>query len=301
MNIAIAVDLSLESHFAIRWALDLRDRVREQDQPVKCYAICVPTPSKRFEFQTLDYPEATDDPGVHRRLAHRVRAFLESVRHDVDDVEIVIDSGEIAPVISEFCQREDIDWLVTGMSTVGPFARLFLGSTVHQLIDLAPCKLAVIHPEHPRLDGTHEFAVGIDFLPGSDAALFAAAELTQLSDARLNLVHALQDAPTGTAHGGLVNYLASTDVAHLTEDARQSLESMMANVDARYPGIEFTTLVHAGSPKQVLADFIESQNIDSLFLGKIHHPKLEKWALGSVSRWLVKRMPTTIILVPPDG
>lgn len=301
MNIAIAVDLSLESHFAVRWALDLRARAREQGQSVSCYAICVPAPSEPFEFQTLNYPDADEDPGVHRRLVHRVRAFLESVHHDVEDVEVVVEKGDAAGVITQFCRLHDIDWLVTGMSTVGPFARLFLGSTVHRLVDLTLCKLAVIHPKHPRLDRSHDFVVGVDFLPGSDAAIFAAAELADLTGAHLHLVHALQDAPTGTTHGGLVNYLASSNIAHLTDDARRALESMMATVEMRYPDIEFSTLVHAGSPKRVLVEFIESHAIDAVFLGKIHHSKLEKWALGSVSRWLLKHMPTSMILIPPEA
>lgn len=301
MNIAVAIDLSVESHFAVRWMLDLQARARESNIPVQCHAISVPAAREPFQFQNLAYPNSTDDPDVHHRLVHQVRGFLESVHYDVDDVEITVRDGKSAEVIAQFCERRDIDWMITGKSSVGPFARLFMGSTVHDLIDRVSSRLVVVHPEHARLQRSSDFAIGVDFLPGSEAALYTAADLTDLTDAHLHIVHALQDAPTGTAHGGLVNYLASTDVAHLTADARQSLEAMMDELQGQHPGLEYSTLVHSGTPKTVLMDVISRQNIDAVFLGKIPHSTFEKWTLGSVSRALVKRMPTTMVLVPPEA
>ncbi len=298
MNIAIAVDLSAESYFAVRWALDLRARAREQGLPTRCYAVCIASSKEPFEFQSLAYPDTTEDPGVHHRITHRVRTFLESVDDDVDDVEVVIKEGEAAQILSRFCDRHDIEWLVTGMSSAGPLARLLVGSTVHDLIDQVPANLAVIHPEYAQFDPPLNFTVGVDFLPGSDSALFAAAELAELTGAHLNLVHALQDAPTGTVHGGLVNYLANTDIAHLTAEARNSLESMMEELEKQFPDLSYSTLVHSGSPQKVLLDFIDSHDVDIVFLGKILHSTFERWTLGSVSRTLIRKMPTTIVLTP---
>ena len=301
MNIAIAVDLSVESHFAVRWALDLRARAREHDRTVKCYAVVITSSPAPYRYHNLGFPEATDIPDIRHRLVHQVRNFLETVNQDVDDVEVVVEEGEPAESIAAFCSRKKIDWLITGMSSVGPFARLFLGSTVHDLIDLVPTKLVIVHPEHCRLEPPLDFAIGVDFLPGSEAALFTAADLTDVSGAHLHLVHALQDAPTGTVHGGLVSYLAPTDVAHLTADARNSLEAMMSELERQHPGINYSILVHSGAPKKVILDFIERQNIDAVFLGRILRSTFEKWTLGSVARSLVKRMPTTMLLVPPEA
>ena len=299
MNIAIAVDLSVESHFAVRWALELRAKARRLGQSVRCWAVCVPSPQEPFEFQSLAYPNSTKDPGVHRRISHRTRTFLESVDDDVDDVEVVVEEGVPAEILARFCLRHNVDWLVTGKSSVGPFARLFLGSTVHDLIDLSPCRLAIVHPEHARLDPPLQFAVGIDFLPGSEAALFSAAELSELIEARLLLIHALQDAPTGRLQGGLVNYLAGPDPARLTATARASLESMMGELERQYPNLAYDIMVHGGSPKKVLQDLIERHHVDIAFVGKVYHSTLERWALGSVARTLVKRMPCTLVLAPP--
>lgn len=301
MNIAVAIDFSVESHFAVRWALDLRAQARERQQPIRLLAFCVPSPTEEFDFQTLSYPRTTDDPDIHHRLTRRVRSFLESVHHDIEDVEIVVQEGETADILSTLCRREDVDWLILGKTSTGPISRLFLGSTVHELIEEIPTRTVVVHPDHARLGEDLQIAVGIDFLPGSLAALFAAADLADLTGAELQLIHALPDAPTGKSQGGLVNYLAPSDLVHLTTDARQSMESMMAELTRRYPTLRYTILVHSGTPRMVLRKFVESQQTDALVVGHIHQTRLERWALGAVGRYLIRKMPTTLIVVPPPA
>ncbi len=298
MKIAVAVDLSVESHFALRWALDLRDHMRERGQRVETYAYTVPADNEDFAYRNLaGYSRTDEGPGVQRRLSHQIRAFLESVRSDVDDVEIVVEEGNVAKKIAAFCAAEDIDWLVAGQSTVGPFARLVMGSIIHDLTEMAPSNLAIVHPEHARLEEKSELVVGIDFLPGSEAALLAGAQIAELIRGRLHLIHALEDAPTGTtsAVGGP---RSSTDIARITDNARHSLQELMVNVHERYPDVDYTTFVHSGRAKRVLANFIERRHADAAFFGKVDHSTMEKWLFGSVSRALLRRMPTTMVLVP---
>lgn len=302
MNIAVAVDFSMESHFAVRWALDLRDRARRQGIPVHTFAVTIPADAEDFGYRTLrGLPTSTtEDAGVSFQIAHRIREFLESVDYDVDDVEIVLEEGEPPEVLSEFCETNDIDWLVTGMNSSDALSRLVLGSTVHRLRELAPCNLAVVHPDHSRLNEPIDVAAGIDFLPGSDTALFGAASLTDLTGGHLHLLHALQEAPTGSSRRGPLSSLDPEDMARLESDAAESLDTMMDEIRRKHPDIEYSKLVHSGSAKKVLINYIDQNNIDATFLGKVHHSTFEKWFFGSVSRALLKKMPTTLVLVPPD-
>lgn len=300
MRIAVAVDLSVESHFALRWALDLRDHLREQGYSVETYAYTVPADAEQFASQNLaGYSRTDEEPGVHRWMVRKIREFLEAVRPDVDDVEIVVEEGKVAEKLTEFCEANDVDWLVVGQSTVGPLARLVMGSIVHDLTDQAPSRLVIVHPEHSRLEDNPELVVGIDFLPGSDAALMSAAELTQWTDGRLHLVHALEDAPTG-ATTSRTGPRSSADIARLTDEARHSLEGLMGKVRERYPDLDYTTFVHSGRAKRVLAKLIERRGADAAFFGKVDHSTIEKWLFGSVSRALLRQMPTTMVLVPPE-
>ncbi len=297
MKIVIAIDLSEESRYATRWALDLRDRLRESDKPVETIALSV-APSSWYS--TDREQKVTHDPGIYHNLTHQIRDFLESVDPDVDDVEIAIDEGRPTDIITEYCHTRNVDWLVVGMSDLGPVGRFMWGSTVHSLADRVRSRMAIIHPEHDRLMSSMNFVLGIDFLPDSHHALLTAAELADSADAHLHLVHALQDPPTTTLSTGLVNYLSPGDIAHRTATARHSLENLMAQVQLKYPDLNYITLVHSGPPEKILAQYIDEIDADMVLLGKGHRSAVEKWILGSVSRGLLKRMPTTLILVPPD-
>lgn len=300
-RIAIAVDLSVESHFAVRWALDLRNRLREREEAVEMFAISVPADRETFAFQSIpEYPDTTQDAGVHHWIVRRVRDFLETVDHRVDDIEIVAEEGEASEVIAGFCREHEIDWVTCGMEMKGAFARWILGSTVYELTDLTPCNLAVVHPEHARLKPPLQFACGIDFLPGSEAALFSASHLADVTDAHLHLVHALRDAPTGSNRGASLEELDPSDAKRLAVDARQSLEAMMEEVRLKYPKLDYSALVHGDSAKAVLVDYIREHHIDAAFLGRVDHSTFEKLLGASVGRQLLKRMPTTLVMVPPD-
>lgn len=300
MKIAVAVDLSVESHFALRWALDLRDRIRDQGRRARVYAVSVPADSATFAYRSFSGFSRTDeDPGVHRRIVHQIREFLESVRLDVDDVEIVVREGDPAETIAGFCDEEDVDWLSVGQSTVGMLARLLLGSTVHSLTDRASSKLAIVHPGHARLEKKAELVVAIDFLPGSESALMTAAQMADVTDGRLHLIHALEDAPTGTSSSAS-GTRTTADIARLADDARQSLEELMDDIRQRYPDLNYTTFVHSGPARRVITDVIDRRSADAAFLGNVEHSTVEKWLFGSVSRALLRRMPTTMVLVPPQ-
>ncbi len=298
MRIAVAVDLSVESHFALRWALDLRDRMREQGYGVETYAYTVPADADDFSRRNLaGYSHTDEEPGVRRWMVHKIRDFLESVRPDVDDVEVVVEEGEVARKLAAFCEARDIDWLVVGQSTVGPFARLVMGSVIDDLTELVPARLVIVHPEHSRLQERPELVVGIDFLPGSETALMSAAAVADLTEGRLHLIHALEDAPTG-ASTSMVGPRSSTDIARLSEEARRSLDELMFDVRQRYPDVDYTTFVHSGRAKRVLASFIDRRHADAAFFGKVDHSTMERWLFGSVSRALLRKMPTTMVLVP---
>ncbi len=302
MNIAVAVDFSMESHFAVRWALDLRNRLRDRETPVNTFAVTIPADDQDFGYRTLaGLPTATtEDAGVTHQIAHHIRDFLESVDYDVDDVQIVLEEGDPSKVISRFCETHDIDWLVTGMNSSDALSRLVLGSTVHRLSEIAPCNLVVVHPEHSRLQSALDVAAGIDFLPGSETALFGAAALADVTGGHLHLVHALQEAPTGASRRGPLSTLDPEDMARLEADANESLDMMMDEIRRQHPELNYSKLIHSGSAKKVLINYIAEQDIDAVCLGKVHHSTFEKWFFGSVSRALLKKMPTTLVLVPPE-
>lgn len=302
MNLAIAIDLSPESRAALKWALDLRQTLRERDEALTCHAIHIPSVSAPFAFQNFTgYGRATDEPGIHHQLVHQVRQFMRDVDYDIDDIQIYVRDGHAPQLISQYCIEHQIDWLITGQSSTGTIGRFFLGSTVDAMAELAPCPIVVVHRDHPHLERPVDISVGIDFLPGSEAALFAAANLADITTGHLCLAHAFQDAPTGALHQGMVNYLMPSSAANMTLATRRALHRMMDEVHQLYPHVTYDISVDHGLPRQVLTEIATHRDSDMLVLGKVHHPTLERLALGSAARQLLHKMPTTLVLAPSES
>ncbi len=292
MRISAAVDLSQESLRALRWALDLRDRLRDRDQPVDLRVISIASPTW---YSTDRSQKVTDDLSVRSRWTREIRDAIEDVG-DVDDVPIDLDEGSPARLLARACPPSHTDWLVAGSSRHGFLSRLLQGSTAHRIARQAPCNVALVHPDHHRLLPGHSFAVGVDFYPGSEAAMMAAARLTDLTDGSLHLIHALTDEPTSSLSAGLINYLSPTDITHLSASARASLEALIHEVRRRYDLPIYTTAVHTGLPYEVLRDYCHAAHIDSMALGRVPRTKASEVILGSTTRALVRSMPTTLLL-----
>ena len=295
MKIAVAIDFSLESGAALRWALDLRDHLRRRDKPARVIAISI---APRTWFSMDRAQKTTHDPGLHHHLIFQVRHFLESIDPDVDELEIRIDEGRTAPLIIETSERENVDLLVIGRTDPAPLVRWHWGSTAHRIADKFHLPLVIVDPDHCRFPAHGKFAIGVDFSPASEKALWQAANLAELTSSQLHVIHALQDLPLTTMSTGMVNYLSPGNLANISASARESLEFIMAGIQRYHPSLTYATMVHSGTPAHILASHANQTNLDLLVLGKIRRSRTSDYLLGGVTRALVKEMPTTLLLIP---
>ncbi len=304
MHIAIAVDLSMESRAAVAWGLALRDRLRQRDRASPVSVVCVIPQSAPFHHHSLPgYDSQLTDRGARHRLAHRLRTFIKTTGHAIDDVRIVLREGDATTELAAFCRDQYADILVCGATSVQGLSRLIMGSTAHQLLDAVDCPLVVAHPHQTEFPPHPQWVVGIDFHPDSEQALWEAARLADLSAARLHLVHALDASPHGanTPIAGRLGATTTSSSAGLTArtaDTRRSLQSMMAEVTTRFPALEYATFVHPAQPAILLNEYIQKRNAHATFLGTRPQGRLERWLYPSVARALLKRLPTTMIFVP---
>lgn len=295
MKLAVAIDFTIESSAALRWALDLRDHLRESQRPVELVAISI---APRTWFSMDREQKTTDDPGLHHSLVFQVREFLESVDSHLEDIRIIVDEGRPAPLISSICAQEEVDLLAIGRTAPTALNLWSWGSTSHKIADQIDCPLAIVDPDHQRFRRDSTILVGVDFSLTSENALWNAAELADLSTSELHVLHALEDMPLTTMSTGMVNYLSPGDLAHLSANARESLEHIMIGIRRRHPKLAYATLVHSGNAIKLLTHHVRNTEADLLVLGKIHRSRSAEYLLGGVARGLVKRPPTTLLLIP---
>ncbi|RAL23958.1 hypothetical protein DL240_07360 [Lujinxingia litoralis] len=297
MNILLATDLSLEAEGAARWALALRDRIHQADHQATLRALYVSEPSWHA---MKGEAQVTDMPGLNYQTTHEVRDWLKGVDDDTADVDIVVREGNPSREITEYCKQNPVDWLITGTSGAGAFGRALLGSTSLKLAHRAPTRTVLVKPDHQSLPDHPRMAVAVDFFPGSQSALFSAAQLAHLNEGTLELVHVLQDHPTPTLNTGLVNYLAPRDMEELSARTRDSLNALCAQVQALYAGLKVEAHVFSGRAAPTLIHFCEHNAIDLVVLAKRSRSALQDRALGSVAGAVARKHPTTVMLVPID-
>lgn len=297
MKIAVAVDFSPESAAAIRWALDLRTLLGEKDDPPSIVAISI-SPGA---WQTTDRDKTpTTDPGIRYTMSHQLRDFLEEVEPQSDFIDLHLDSGPPAERITHYCDIHHIDWLIIGMSAHGPLGRLLWGSTAQDLVARAKCNVAVVHPHSPVPSKSTDFLIGADLLPRTDNALLAAAQFADPIGGTLHMAYALPDAPLSSVQTGFVNYTSQGDLAHLTAEAREKLENIADQLRHKYPTLRYSTAVYSGTPTALLMEQAKKHHADAIFLGNSRRSGFEGWLLGSAGRQLLKKMPTTLIFIPPS-
>src|SRR5690554_1825491 len=141
MKILLATDLSLEAESAARWAISLRERILDAEHAASLTALYVAPPS---HYTMNSDARLADSPDVHSRITRQVRDWLTELSPHAGDIDIVLEEGKPADIITQHCQRHRVDWLVLGTSGGGAISRALLGSTALKLAHRAPCKTVLV-------------------------------------------------------------------------------------------------------------------------------------------------------------
>ncbi len=135
-----------------------------------------------------------------RRLARRLKDYSHStyVRH-----------GEIARVVSDLVREQEIDLVVAGTHGRTGLGRLIMGSVAEEILCQAPCPVLTVGPNvvgatvrnlaHRDREGSpcpaeiHDMLYATDFNHPSNEAITRAISLAREFNARLGLLHVIDD------------------------------------------------------------------------------------------------------------
>ena len=216
-------------------------------------------------------PGSDTDPQWQLDERRRALERLASVRDDANaDAQLLtVQAGSVARGLHEAVRRHG-DLLVIGVSRRDEFERTFVGDDTRQVLQGAPCAVAVAPTGYAtRLPSLDTIGVGYDGSPASEQALTVAGKLARERGAELSASEAV-----AAELRGVKPHVASGDAA-------QALARYAASIDLLVVGSHEHRLrdrFSSGSTSQRLADSVACP---LLVLGPGTREALERASGGS--------------------
>jgi nucleotide-binding universal stress UspA family protein len=230
-----------------------------------------------------------------REEAHAtLRSVGERLRargHDV--TERLRAAGSVGAALHEAAEDETTGLLVLGPAHRGPTGRVLSGSTATTFLHGAPCPVA-IPPRGYLPPAGWPHLVGVAYTDGEEGrdALRGGAALAQRAGAKLRVVSVVDPriAPE-------LLMVADYGAADILDDRREAVaRALAAALDALPGGLAAEGVTREGEPAATLAD--PGGDVDLLVCGSRGYGPLGALLFGSVSRSLLHRASTPLLVVP---
>lgn len=194
--------------------------------------------------------------------------------------EVLIRKGDPHSEILATADARDDDLIVLGSSRPQGLLAGLRGSTIERV--LRGGTRPVLSVRQPPQGPYRRILIASDLSGSSGFAAQTALRLGLLRDARIHLVHAVDDE-------------AGAEVGQ----AEAELRAFAARPDIGLPdGIEVSVL--AGSPQTALRSAMDGLAPDLVILGTGGHSGLRRLVLGSVAEDLLAWLPVDVLVVPPE-
>ena len=207
-----------------------------------------------------------------------------------------------APAILQYARSKDVDLIVTGTHGRRGMKRVLLGSVAEEVVHRADRSvLTVRHREEApkQLAPLEALLVPIDFSKFSREALRHARELAALTNARLDLVHVIEENMHPAFYVGGVGSVYNAD-PKIEEKARTRLWSFYE----RTGGVEAPHVdVHVmpGKASQKIPSLAEELESDLIVVSTHGRTGMERFFLGSVTEKVVRHATVPTLTVKSFG
>jgi nucleotide-binding universal stress UspA family protein len=249
-NILFATDFSAASDAAAPIAIQIARRYG-----AKVYGVHV----NRFDDYTAAAPNAwaaiaEAAERENKEDAGRLNEQLQSIEH-----EVVVGEGKTWEVISNLIERKEIDLVVVGTRGRTGLGKALLGSVAEEILRQSPCPVLSVGP-HVNL-WSDEYAKMREILYATDLAAEYpitapyAVSLAQENQARLVLLHVIEDAEAG-------DLVDSPELVDSKERKLQQLVSQQAGL-----WCDPTYIVEQGPAAEKILDVAKRRHTDLIVLG----------------------------------
>jgi universal stress protein E len=258
---------------------------------------------------TLDISAHTEE--VLHELEHSMRTVEDealSVLHEIVDqakkegveARVKLLHGRSWEGIIQEVIKEKHDLVVIGTRDQNRASRLLFGSTGMKLLRNCPCPVWVTKPD-PNWDDLN-ILIASDFSDVSQTAIEIGVAAGQLTDAKVHLLHAIED------HSGRRNWLTgmspekSQELAEKQKaDAESKLHEQISQTDHRTLTQGVQLHVVDGPADIAMVDAIEEHGIDLLIMGTAARSGIPGLLIGNTAERLLAQVPCSVVAIKPPG
>lgn len=205
-----------------------------------------------------------------------------------------------APAILDYAKENDIDLIVMGTHGRRGLGHLFLGSVAEEAVRHAVCPVLTIREQQEPMpvDTMHRILVPVDFSAYSERALIHAKEIAASFDARLQVLHIIEEfiPPTFYMSTGAAAVTFSPELKAKTKEA---LLELLQDTDG--PEVQADFYVLEGNAAHDIVDFAKEKKSDLIVIATHGRTGLEHLLMGSVTEKVVRRAPCPVFTVRTFG
>lgn len=204
-------------------------------------------------------------------------------------------------VILEYAGEEDVDLVVMGTHGRRGPASLLLGSVAGEVVRLAPCPtLTVRERKEPRpVDELERILVPVDFSEHCRTALAYALELARRYDARIDLLHVIEQPAFPTFYSPSADAALASVIRELGTSSQEAMDRLMA--DAEADEVPFEKHVIEGRASVDVVEFAGERGADMIVLATHGLTGLERVLFGSTAEQVVRRAECPVFTVKAFG
>ncbi len=231
----------------------------------------------------LSYPIDVD------KLTEELRRFCAPVLASSEQrVDVVLKEGQPAKEIAREAEMWPADLLILGTHGRSGFERLFLGSVTEKVLRSTRVPVLAIPPpvRQPGSPAYKTILCPLDFSGASTRALEYALSLAKEADARIILVHVIEDvlgdaAAERLGHLSLVEYLR-----HLEGDAVARLRALVPD-ESRVWARPIERVVRGRASREILK-IVADEHVELVVMGVQGRTAVDRLVFGSTTHRVIR-------------
>jgi universal stress protein E len=197
--------------------------------------------------------------------------------------------GKASREIVRAARKEQSEIIVLGRHGKSAAAATRLGSTVEAVIRKAATSVLMV--SQPVYGPYQRPLVAVDFSETSPLVIDLALRLTDADTSTIDVLHVL-----GAREAGLPRDRVGKDDE---PEARTQLETFLTAFAGA--GVEFTTVIGRGDPRDVIVDAAATRGCDLIVLGAQDRASLDRFLIGSVAEAIVRTALCDVLVVRPTA